>query len=273
MVPLILAVLAAPEPAVLSAFAKVGPNPTVLSRSPGVERAVILVHGLGLHPFNADKVLKPRWRAWQHASSPLVKALGQSADVFAFSYGQTIPAHRIHEEAGLALYVKKLKADGYRQIVLVGHSAGGLVARHLVEDFPACGVTRVVQVCAPNLGSGWAMPKVVRDAQSAFLGSLSRTGRAKVLAERADKKLPAGVEFVCLVGSCRLDGDGVVGLASQWSEDLQKQGVPAAVIGCGHKDILTSAKGVEAIARAASEPSPRWKAEKVAEFRKAILGK
>lgn len=105
------------------------------------------------------------------------------------------------------------------------------------------------------------------------MASLSKTSRGKVLAERTDKKLPASLEFVCLVGSCRLNGDGVVGLASQWSEDLQKQGVPAVVVGCGHKDILTSTKGIEAIAKATGEPAPRWTADKVATGRKAVFGK
>ncbi|MBY0233210.1 MAG: alpha/beta hydrolase, partial [Gemmataceae bacterium] len=266
MVPL-LVLLAAPDLA--TSFAKVGPNPAAPARTPGTTRAIVLIHGLGLHPFSADKVVKPRLRAWQHASSPLVKALAKGADVFAFAYGQTVPAHRVHEEAGLARYVKKLKADGYAEIVLVGHSAGGLIARHLAEDEPDCGVTRVVQVCAPNLGSGWAVSKAVRDVQSAFLASLSKKGREKVLAERAGKKLPANLEFVCLVGSCRLDGDGVVGLASQWSDDLQKQGVPALVVGCGHKDVLTTAKGIEAIVKAVGEPAQRWDEKKVAAFRKA----
>ena len=38
---------------------------------------------------------------------------------------------------------------------LVGYSAGALIARYFVEDSPDYGVTKVIQVCAPNGGSGW----------------------------------------------------------------------------------------------------------------------
>ena len=47
----------------------------------------------------------------------------------------------------------------------------------------------------------------------------------------------------------------------------------AIVVGCGHKDVLTSAKGIEAIVKAVGEPVPRWDEKKVAAFRKATLGK
>ena len=109
---------------------------------------------------------------------------------------------------GFADNLRKLKQLGYTDLVLVGHSAGGLVARHFVEDYPDAGVTKVVQVCTPNGGSFWANFRVgVRKSQRAFLGSLTRDGREQCLRERGDKRIPPSVDFVCLVGNRAGEGD------------------------------------------------------------------
>ena len=71
----------------------------------------------------------------------------------------------------------RLRQAGYSEVILLGFSAGGVVARQFVEDNPAAGVTRVIQVCAPNLGSPLAKLKSsVGLAQESFLQSL--TGQA-----------------------------------------------------------------------------------------------
>ncbi len=267
MSPLVLLALFAPDPTVQGLFVPVS------ARTPGRKQAVVLIHGLGLHPLSTARVTTPALRTWQQPTSALVKALSRHADVFAFAYGQTAPAEKVADASGLAGHLKNLQADGYTEIVLVGHSAGGLIARHLIEDGPACGVTRCVQVCTPNAGSGLTALAPTREAQGAFVASLSRGAREKVLAARLSIKLPATVEFACVVASMRVGGDGVVALASQWSEDLQKQGVPAYLVHAGHKDVLTGARGIEAIVKAATLPATRWDAEKVSAARKAILGR
>src|SRR6266481_2076616 len=53
----------------------------------------------------------------------------QTADVFALAYSQEVGVERVAETPVLRQAVSKLKALGYREVVLVGHSAGGLVAR------------------------------------------------------------------------------------------------------------------------------------------------
>lgn len=273
MLPLMLLMPFAPEPSVKGLFQKVGPGEANSGRSRGQARAVVLIHGLALHPFFVDRVITPHLRTWQEPGSGLVKALGKRADVYSFAYGQTAAAEKVAEASGLQTHVKKLKDQGYTEIVLIGHSAGGLIARHLVEDHPDCGVTRAVQVCAPNRGCMLAAIRAVRSAQADFLGSLTRTARERVLHSRAEKKLPAGVEFACVVASLRMGSDGVVGLSSQWSEDLQNQGVPAFLVHVGHRDVLMKPKGIEAIVEASTAPTPRWTAEKVASFRKTTFGR
>ncbi len=195
------AVTAAP---VETKWAQVGPTPQlagVLHRSPNQGRAVVLVQGLRPHPFSSRNAARPDWHGWQKPGSRLVRALAPDADVFAFAYAQTAPVEQVAQSAGLADIVRRLRQAAYQEVVLVGYSAGGLVARHFVEDHPGAGVTKVVQVCAPNGGTGWAdnLP-LVRKPQRAFLRSLSKSGRRQCLAERADRKVPASVEFVCLVG-------------------------------------------------------------------------
>src|SRR5947209_18748578 len=67
-------VAAAPPPAKVEAiFQKVAPAGPAVGRSPGRARAVVLIHGLGLHPLSTDRILKPALRPWQQGDSILVK--------------------------------------------------------------------------------------------------------------------------------------------------------------------------------------------------------
>jgi pimeloyl-ACP methyl ester carboxylesterase len=273
MLSLCLLLLLPADPAVKAIFVKAGPNPFVVGRSPGQTRAVVLIHGLGLHPFLKDKVMQAKPRSWQLPTSPLVHSLAKSADVYVFAYSQTVPVEKVADESGLARSIGQLRKDGYTHVTLIGHSAGGLIARHLVEDHPTCGVTRLIQVNTPNAGSSWATLRLTREVQTAFFTSLSVAAREKVLSARQEKTLPREVEVGCVVGSLRLGGDGVVSCRSQWTEDLQKQGVPAFLLRGGHRDGVATTPGVELLTKLATEPLPRWDADKVAAFRKGLLGK
>lgn len=266
----------APPPVAATAvdtlFVKVGPNPKVPGRSKNQQRAVILIHGLGLHILQAERIQKARLRSWQQADSPMVRRLGQEADVYSLAYGQNVAVEKVCESSLLLRHIQALRAAGYLHIVLVGHSAGGLIARQVVEDHPRAGVTRVIQICSPNAGSVWAALKTARSAQTAFLTSLTRGARQKALEERAGKRIPAEVEFVCVIGSTRVGGDGVVVPRAQWSGDLQAQGVPAYPLRTTHWDAMHSPRTADLLARLVSEPQPRWDAEKVARERKQLLG-
>src|SRR5262249_37420141 len=155
---------------------------------------------------------------WQQPDSLMVRRLGREADVFAVAYAQNGAADEISETPVFREGVRHLRALGYRSVVLVGHSAGGLVARDFVEGNPDAGVTKVIQVCTPNGGSPWAKWQVVQPRQATFLDSLTRPVRRLAQAGRADRRIPEQVEFACVVGNGWLRGDGVVGTPSQWTE-------------------------------------------------------
>ena len=203
----------------------------------------------------------------------LVRTLAGDSDVFAFAYGQTTAVTDIADLPALGDAVAQLRQAGYTEIVLVGFGAGGLVARQFVEDNPDSALTRVIQVCAPNTGSPLATAEADIDAaQKPFLRSLAEPARARALEERRGKSIPAGVEFVCVVGDGLVYCDGVVSTHSQWPEDLQRQGVPAAPLGVEHWSALRNERAVWLIARLVLESQPRWAAAQVAAMRQRLWG-
>jgi hypothetical protein len=249
-------------------------------------RAVLLIHGFRPHPFDSKAGLQASWHSWQKADSGLVQALGKEADVFAFAYSQNNTVEHIAESTAFRKCVAELKQLGYADIVLLGHSTGGLIARQFVEDHPDAGVTKVIQVGTPNGGTAWAKTTfgVSKDEQ-VFLQSLTPDGRKQVLKERAEKKIPAKVDFVCVV--CRVssaagdngDGDnaaapsdGVVCCDCQWCEDLQRQGIPAVALACGHLTVMRTKPGEEKILELVRQKQPRWDQTKVNAEKSSILG-
>ncbi len=276
-------------------FAQMAPvqrGAAAVERTPNRTRAVVLISGLRLHPFSSRGVTRAEWHSWQQPGCPLVKALAQEADVFALTYSQEVPVERVAETPVLRNAVRTLKALGYREVVLIGHSAGGLVARQFVEDHPDAGVTRVIQVSSPNGGSNWAKARVaVRRNQETFLASLTKHDRQHLIVERSAKRIPASVEFVCVV--CRLNipvispikekngkparallppGDGLVSTVCQWTPDLQEQGVPAVLLPLGHSTVMHNPAGIAALTRLVRERVGRWDAATVNAARPHILG-
>lgn len=267
--------LLAQLPRVESKFEQVLPEPPVgklMARTDGQGRAIVLIHGLHLHPFSKENVTRPRLRDWQGAESKLVKELVRRGDVFAFAYAQNVGIGAVAPASGLGEAVGRLRELGYLDIVLIGHSAGGLVAREFAEDNPDAGVTKVIQVCSPNTGSSWAnVSRAVRKNQEIFLKSLSKDVRRQVLEVRRDRVIPVSVQFVSVVGTAGPGGDGIVARESQWSVDLQKQGIPALPVHELHMTVMRSAKGVEAISKLVTEDLKRWDGPRVAEARKELL--
>jgi pimeloyl-ACP methyl ester carboxylesterase len=256
---------AAPE----TKFVQVAPvpkDPQKFVRSTGQKRAVVLIHGYWLH-FKQDRVAKAFFKDWQTGRSPLVKALAKDSDVFAFAYGQTICLEDVTKLRALRDGIARLKKLGYTHIALVGHSAGGLVAREFVEDFPKAGVTKVIQVGTPNAGTPLAEFKLIPKNHRDFVRSLSKAGREKCLLERADKKIPKGVQFVCVVTG----DDYLISCKCQWSPDLQDQGIPAVRLATGHRAVMRKRALVEVLAKIVRDPYTRWGAAKVAEAKKTIF--
>ena len=267
--------LQAPALAVETRFVQVAPAPTdgKPARSEGQKRAVVLIHGFLMH-FRSSSVPQPRFRDWQRPECRVVKRLAKEADVFAFAYGQNASLDEVVKHSGLDAAVAGLRRLGYEEIVLVGHSAGGLIARQFVEDNPDAGVTRVIAVCAPNDGTPAADYKVHK-TQQAFLDSLTAKGRKAALKARADRRIPRGVEFVCLLatGDGTSDTDGVVPCRSQWPEDLRKQGIPVVALGLNHREPMRTAGGAEVLARLVREKQPRWEDARVATTVKELFKK
>jgi hypothetical protein len=257
-------------------FVQVAPLPPqaidgLIARSPGKTRAVILIEGLELHILDHRQPPQALLRSWQQPGSVLVRTLSPDSDVFAFSYGQTAPLNDIANMPALGENVQRLRQAGYTEVALFGYSAGGLIARQLVEDNPSSGVTRVVQVCTPNLGSAMAKIKTsVGPGQEAFLQSLTKQSRSRALQERRGKRIPDDVEFVCVVGNGFVLSDGLVSTYSQWPDDLQAQGIPAVALGAEHWDAVRNERSVQIIARLVRDRQPRWDQARVAAMRKHL---
>lgn len=255
-------------------FLQVSPIPKKggIERSAGQDRAVVLIHGLRAHPFSTKNVTVPGFQDWQQADSTLVKALAKEADVFSFAYGQDVVVDAIPKVAGLQGAVCGLRDAGYSHIVLVGHSAGGLIARHFVEDNPKAGVTKVIQVCTPNGGSSWGKMTIgVRESQEVFLTSLTKDARMICLKERKDKRIPEQVQFVCLVGIGAGPGDGFVLTSCQWTEDLQEQGIPVALVDCTHFLAMRGTDGIHKVVELVRTDQVRWDTTKVSDQKKKLF--
>jgi hypothetical protein len=241
-------------------------DPAKFTRSKSQRRAVVLIHGYCLC-FKKDRVPKAILKDWEEKGSPLVNVLGKDSDVFAFAYGQTVAVDEIAHLRGLRDGIAALKKLGYKRIVLVGHSAGGLVARYFVEDFPEAGVTKVVQVCAPNGGSHYTDIKFIPKNHKLFVKSLSQASREKCLHDREKMKIPNKIQFVCILGV----EDLVVPCKCQWPQDLQQQGVPVVKCVTGHRHVMRKTKSAQKIAEVIREDYPRWKPVQVTEALKEIF--
>jgi hypothetical protein len=270
---LLCAVLLPNAPVVESRFEQVEPVPNdgSITRSRAQTRAVILIHGFRLS-LRTSSVGRADFRPWQRPHSVLVNELGLDSDVFAFAYGQDVPLDEIVAKGKLDEHIKGLRKLGYREIVLVGHSAGGVIARQFVEDHPGCGVTKVIQICSPNAGTPSANRKVLKN-QQVFVDCLTEKKRKMCLKSRAEVRIPQGVEFLCVVGNGHhmSETDGLVPCGSQWSEDLRAQGVPAVPCPFTHPEAVRSPKAARMLAELIKQPQPRWTAEQVRKAEKDIL--
>lgn len=247
-------------------------NPAKVERSEGQLRAVILLHGLKLHPLHSQQVNEAEFHAWQSADGPMVREMSRVADVFVFSYSQNADLESIARAPGLEQAVNKLRFLGYREIVLVGHSAGGVLARLFVEDHPHSGVTRVLQVSAPNLGSTWAQTEIgVRKPQEKFIQSLTPAYRRASTQARWDRSIPRDVQFVSVVVGGGALGDGLVSVVSQWPEELRVQGVPMFHLPGAHFTVMHSRKMAGVLAELARTEQPRWSPQQVEKARQQHL--
>lgn len=243
------------------------------TRSSGQVRAVVLIHGLRLHQFMTEGVHEPVFVSWQKSDSVLARALARDSDVYGFAYGQNRSVADVPTAPGLGAGIQRLKKLGYTEIVLIGTSAGGLIARQFVEDNPQSGVSKVIQLCTPNGGSSWGKLRFgIPKDQSSFIESLTPEKRLEDMKNRAHRKVPGQVEFVCIVGTGGDDGDGVVTLRGQWPEDLQRQGICAVPLVTMHLQATQTQANVEVIAGVVRKEHPRWDTNQVALARAQLFG-
>lgn len=239
------------------------------TRTEGQARAVLLIHGLRAHPFSAKNTRAAELHDWQRPGSPLVTALATSADVFSFAYGQNVSIPDVAKSDGLRDAIDALGDAGYREIVLLGHSSGAVIARELVQNDPECGVTRVVQVSPPNAGSHLvrALP-YVHGTQTAFLSSIRPAER---VAASLDKKIPEHVEMVVVMGDGFAVGDLAVRDEWQWPPDLQAQGIPVVQLRTMHFTAMRSPWVIPKLVALVVEPQPRWTPEQVEAARRDFV--
>jgi len=272
--PFIVAVFAAPAAELPTELWQVAPDaknkPGWLNNPRTKDRAVLMLPGLKMHLLRPSLSTRPELHNWQEPTSELVHVLAKDFDVFAFGCAQTIPLDAVAHSPGLRAAVANLKSAGYKEIVLIGHSAGGVIARLFAENYPDSGITKVVTVAAPHAGAELANIKVgYSKAQAAFIQSLAPDWRAEAGISR---KLPEKIEMACVVCKVkRIDGDGLVSLVSQWPEECRKQGIPAVFAPINHWDAMLNPASAKAIGELAREKLTRWTPEEAERARKLLF--
>ena len=101
---------------------------------------------------------------------------------------------------------------------------------------------------------------------------MTKEARQLWLKERDGKAIPEGVQFVCVVGTGEVIGDGIVTCPCQWPQDLQKLGVPAFPVFATHFWTIRGDHAIAKIAELVRDNQPRWGPEKVQVARHKILG-
>lgn len=235
------------------------------------DRAIVLIHGLRAQVLDGSQAYRPYFDSWQEPHGTAAATLARLGDIYGFSYGQNEPLDVVSDHPGLSDGIARLKEMGYKEIILVGHSAGGVVARQFVEDHPHAGVTQVIQVCSPNAGACLAHASfLLRGPQTPFLASLTPQARMAAAARR-DRPVPVHVRFCCLVGTYGTWGDGALSCYTQWPADLQDQGVPAYALKVDHHNCMDAECVARKLAEVIASPEDRWEPTAVAHMRRALF--
>ncbi len=228
------------------------------------DKAVLLIPGLKIHPLRPALATQPELHKWQLPNSELVRALASEFDVFAIGYAQTAPVDVVARSPALHAQVQLLKNAGYREIVLIGHSAGGVIARLYAAAYPRSGVTKVITTAAPHAGALMArLPVGYPKIQAPFVQSLTPEARRRC-PPPVDSDPQQPLEMVCVVARLpRLFSDGLVELESQWPEECRAAGVPVVIVEVSHFEVLLHPASVREVAQLAREKLRRWTPEEV----------
>ncbi len=271
--PVVLALFAAPDVCLPTEIWQVAPDakarPGWSSTQKTKDRAVLLLPGLKIHPLRPALATRPDLHSWQEPNSDLVRNLAKDFDVYGFGYAQITALDVVVHSPGLRDAVANIQKAGYKEIVLIGHSAGGVIARLFVESNPDSGVTKAICVAAPHTGSDLAHLKGgYHKVQATFIQSLAPEARIQA----APRKIDENIEMACLVFKLkRIDGDGLVHINSQWPEECRRQGIPAVLVQGSHFEAMIGQAGVKAIGELAREKLARWSPEEVEKARKILF--
>lgn len=236
------------------------------------EKAVLCIPGLYPHPIRPEKATMPEMHPWFEPNAPLLAALEKEFDVYAFGYAQTVSLDLVADSNGLHSTIRQLKEAGYKEIVLIGHSAGGLIAFQFAERNPQSGVSKVIPVSAPYAGSELAdLSLPLPRTQVTYIRSLSPQPRKDVLATM--KPFPKEIEICCVMCKVsRLPNDIMVGLDSQWPEEIRKQGIPTTLVNVNHFEAIKAPQGVAIVADLAKSKLVRWDTADVAKAKAIVFG-
>ena len=274
--PIVLCALVTPTATLPTEFIPLAPEALVRNfDKPGYarkEKAAILIHGMRLYPFRPHRAMIPQRHEFQEPDADLPRSLAATFDVFSFAYAQTLPVDGYAHAPGLRIAVERLRKIGYAEIVLIGHSCGGVISRQFVETYPDAGITKVIQVASPNLGSDLAIVKTgYHKIQSPIVESCIPAVR-KAMVQQTRKLIPPKVEFATVV--CKIpgfDGDVLVWTDAAWPDDLQRQGIPVALVGNDHFTAMEAPPSVKVILELAREKLTRWSPEDVEKARNVIF--
>jgi pimeloyl-ACP methyl ester carboxylesterase len=235
-------------------------------------RAVVLIPGLKLHPVRPALAARPEMHKWQQPRGELVRALAEDFDVFALGYAQTVPVDVVARAPALRAAVELLEKADYREIILIGHSAGGVLARLFVATYPKTGVTKVITTASPHAGALLArLPFGYPKIQAPFVQSLTPEAR-QALARPVDVDPNQPIEMVCVVARLpRLFSDGLVDVDSQWPPECRAAGVPVVVVEINHFEVLMHPASVHVVARLAREKLRRWTPQEVEQAARLLL--
>ncbi len=161
-------------------------------------RILVLVHGyLGdSASWQQSGVLPVLKRAgwklagnWQSTRSGLrLESVGPPAGEFAI-YTVDLPSTApLMEQARLlgGMLIAIAQQHPTDTVDLIGHSAGGVVARLALVSYGAGTVTRLVTIAAPHLGTERAWEALDATDDSGLFGGIKRSGRGTAAGRRGD---------------------------------------------------------------------------------------
>lgn len=138
-------------------------NPTTPENGPASaadqRTLIVLVHGFGSSPECWDKLVPLLEADAAFRESSVIARFAYSTHWFQFSILRRIP--RLSEIAAqLKAFLDLDEYDGYKRVILVGHSQGGLVIQSFLAEELNAGrghglakIIQVVMISTPNLGS------------------------------------------------------------------------------------------------------------------------